>query len=99
MPTVKETIKSLSNYTNDTAIDFYISSAQKEILAITKLTTYDAAEFDDLVVEMALTKLNRKGNEGIAATNLNGTTETYLEQYSFAIQQRLKKYLKKVVLK
>lgn len=93
-----EKIKALTNYTEDAKINVYIEMVQDEIKEICKLTAYDTA-LDNVLVDMVIVKLNRAGNEGIASTNLNGASESYLNEYPHYIMTRLAKFTKKVVMK
>ena len=90
-------IKILTNCTNDALINLYIEMTQEELKDVCKLTSY-LPELDNVLVDIVVIKLNRKGNEGISSTNMNGTSESYLDQYPGHIKSRLKKYTNKVVM-
>lgn len=92
-----EIIKGLTDYTNEIMINIYIDKVQDEIKDLCKLDAYDVA-LDNILVDMVIVKLNRKGNEGLANISMNGMSESYMTEYPFYITNRLKKYINKVVM-
>ncbi len=92
-----EKIKALTPYTDDAKISIYIEMVQEEIKEICRLDEY-SSDMDNILVDMVIVKLNRSGNEGIANISMSGISETYLTEYPFYITNRLRKYIKRVVM-
>lgn len=92
-----EIIKAISSYTDDTKINAFIEIVKAELINICKLTAYDI-ELDSILAEMVVIKLNKMGNEGIASANMNGISESYLDDYPLSITKKLKKWTNKVVM-
>lgn len=90
-------VKELTSYTDDTKINLLIEMVQDEIVNICKLDTYDI-ELNNVLVEMVIVKLNRQGQEGLSNISMSGMSETYLDEYPHYITNRLKKYIKRVVM-
>lgn len=91
-------VKTLTNETNETLINLLIERTQAELLEITQLAEYDTA-LDNILVDMVIVKLNRKGNEGLNSFSASGMSENYLDQYPEHIRRQLRKYTHRVVVK
>ncbi|WP_069999442.1 phage head-tail connector protein [Cellulosilyticum sp. I15G10I2] len=91
-----EQIKLLSDNKNDALINLLITKTKKEIETITKLTYIEA--MDNVLVDIVIVKLNRKGNEGINSISASGMSESYSDKYPQYINAQLDKFIKRVKL-
>jgi hypothetical protein len=91
-------VKTLTNETNDSLINLLIERTQAELLEITHFEEYDAV-LDNVLVDMVIVKLNRKGNEGLNSFSGSGMSENYLDEYPEHIRRQLRKYTHRVVVK
>lgn len=92
-----EQIKILTNSTDDNLISLLIDKTKAELEDITKIEYEDSLE--NVLVDMVVVKLNRKGNEGIGSFSASGMSESYLDDYPDHIRRQLRKYTHKVVVK
>ena len=93
-----EDIKTLSNCTDETLINLLIDKTKVELLDIAKLTEYDDS-LDNVLVDMVVVKLNRKGNEGLASFSASGMSENYIDDYPDHVRRQLRKYTHKVTVR
>ena len=91
-----EQIKLLTNNKNDALINLFITKTKKEIETITKTIYIEA--MDNVLVDMIVVKLNKKGNEGINSISASGISESYNDKYPQYILTQLDKFTKRVKL-
>lgn len=91
-------IKALSNSDDDTLIQLLIDKTQLELLEITKLEEYDAA-LDNVLEDIVVVKLNRRGNEGLSSFGVSGMSESFIDDYPDHIRRQLRKWTHKVVVR
>lgn len=90
-----EKIKIISNYTDDDRINVLIDMTKDELVHICELSNY-LDEFDNILVDMVIFKLNRLGKEGLTNITLRNIGENYLNDYPKHITDRLDMYNKRV---
>ncbi len=87
---ILEQIKLLSSNTNEALISLIIDKT------IIEISDYTNIAFDEknqsmmnVLIDMAVVKLNRFGTEGIASQSYSGVSESYIDEYPHYILKQL----------
>lgn len=89
-----EQVKLLTNQTNEALISLTLDKARQEIEGYLKREYVPA--FDNVLVDIAIVKLNRIGTEGLVSQGYSGVSESYADQYPAYILRQLEGFRKKV---
>lgn len=89
-----EQIKLLTNKTDDKLIKLLIDRTKVELS--TCLRKDYSADFDNVLADIVVIKLNRVGTEGLASQGYSGISESYLNEYPDYIMKQLNAFRKKV---
>lgn len=89
-----EQIKLLSGKTDENIISLLVEKSKKEIESY--LQQEYLPVFENVMVDMAVVKLNRIGTEGLASQGYSGVSESYIDQYPYYIMKQLDSFKRKV---
>ena len=85
-----EQIKLLSGNTNEALISLIIDKTMIEISDYTKMDFDICNErMTNVLVDMAVVKLNRFGTEGLSSQSYSGVSESYIDEYPHYILTQL----------
>ena len=87
---ILEQIKLLSGNTNEALISLIIDKTIIEISDYTKMDFDICNErMTNVLVDMAVVKLNRFGTEGLSSQSYSGVSESYIDEYPHYILKQL----------
>lgn len=87
---ILEQIKLLSGNTNEALISLIIDKTMIEISDYTKMDFDICNErMTNVLVDMAVVKLNRFGTEGLSSQSYSGVSESYIDEYPHYILKQL----------
>jgi len=89
-----KTLLGISGTSIDSQLTVLLDLAETEYLRRTHQSEPDS----DIVVEMALEKYNKLGNEGIISMNYSGISEAYNSDYSEAVTKLIKSKTRMIAL-
>lgn len=90
-----EQVKLLTESNNEPLIKLLVARAKKEIVTKLKVDEYKE-DYNNVLVDIVIIKINRFGTEGLKSQNPGGTSETYLDDYPLFILEQLDAFKKKV---
>lgn len=71
--------KTLTEEANDELVSSFINSAMASVLAKTNRSKL-IPELNDYVLQLAIARYNKQGNEGLSSYNEGGESESYLSE-------------------
>ena len=89
-----KTLLQISDTSQDTLLDTLLDQCEEEYIRRTHQPEPDAP----IVIDMAVERFNRLGNEGISHMNYSGITETYFTDYSEKVQKLIRSKTRMVTL-
>lgn len=89
-----KTLLQISDTSQDTLLDTLLDQCEEEFL----LRTHQVVADGPVVIEMAVERFNRLGNEGISQMNYSGISESYFSDYSDKVQKLIRSKTRMVTL-
>ena len=87
-----EEVKLLTNKTDENLISLILNKSIKEVEIYTN-EKYNE-KFNNVVVDIAVIKLNKLGTEGLVSQSYSGVSEVYIDDYPTYILNQLNKLKK-----
>ena len=88
---IKE-VKLLTNKTDENLISLILNKSIKEVEIYTNQNYNE--KFNNVIVDIAVIKLNKLGTEGLASQSYSGASESYIDAYPTYILNQLNKLKK-----
>lgn len=87
-----EEVKLLTNKTDENLISLILNKSIKEVEIYTNQNYNE--KFNNVIVDIAVIKLNKLGTEGLASQSYSGASESYIDAYPTYILNQLNKLKK-----